>query len=137
MAKPQIETVGLKPLVASLRQIDADLPKGMRVALNNVANTLVDKVRPQFPAVSGRARRSLKASSTRTAARVRMGGTGAPHAPWLDFGGRVGIRKSVERPFQRRGRYLYPTLDRIQPQIEEQLQQAINEVAENAGLDVN
>lgn len=136
MAKPQIQVDGLKPLVATLKQIDSDLPKGMRIALNKVATTLVEEVRPQFPLKSGRARKSVKASSTRTAARVRMGGPNALHAPWVDFGGKVGIRKSVERPFIKRGRYLYPTLDRMQPQIEQELQDAIKTVVEDAGLDM-
>lgn len=137
MAKPPIVVSGLKPLVASLKQIDADLPKGMRIALNTVATTLVEKVRPQFPLKSGRARKSVRASSTRTAARVSMGGSRAPHTPWLDFGGRVGIRGSVEREFIKRGRYLYPTLDAMQPEIEQQLQDAVRGVAESAGLDVD
>lgn len=137
MARPPIEIQGLKPLVATLKKIDSDLPKGMRIALNTVATTLVEKVRPKFPSLTGAARKSVKASSTRTAARVRMGGPGALHAPWLDFGGSVGINKSVKREFIKRGRYLYPTLDSMKDEIEQQLESAIATVVEDAGLDVD
>lgn len=137
MAKPPIQVVGLKPMVAALRQVSDDAPKAVRVALNGVANLLVDKTRPKFPRKTGAAANSVKASSTRTQARVRMGGPRAPHAPWLDFGGRVGIRDSVVRPFIKGGRYLYPTLESIQPQITEAVQIALTDVARDAGLDVS
>lgn len=134
--KPPITVQGLRPMIAALKEIDDGAPKEMRLALNGVANLLVDKTRPKFPYLTGKARNSVKASSTRTAARVRTGGPKAPHAPWLDFGGKVGIRKTVERPFIKSGRYLYPTLEEIQPQIQDALEKAIVKVATDAGLEV-
>lgn len=123
-------------MVVALREVDSGAPKQMRIALNGVANLLVDRTRPKFPRKTGAAAASVKASSTRTAARVRMGGPKAPWAPWLDFGGRVGIRKSVSRPFVKGGRYLYPTLESIQPEISKATKDAVAQVARDAGLDV-
>ncbi len=137
MPQPPIRVEGLKPMVAALREVDAGAPKQMRIALNGVANLLVSKTQPKFPRRSGAAGASVKASSTRTAARVRMGGPRAPHAPWLDFGGRVGIRKSVSRPFISGGRYLFPTLEAIEPEIVKAVQDAVAQVARDAGLDVS
>lgn len=122
--------------MAALKEVDANAPKGMRLALNRVATALVEKVRPQFPRLTGSAGKSVKAASTRTAARVRMGGSNAPHAPWLDFGGSVGRNKSIKRTFIKGGRYLYPTLERMQPEIETMIQQELDNVAEGAGLEV-
>jgi hypothetical protein len=66
-----------------------------------------------------------------------MGGKKAPYMPWLDFGGKTGIHKSVHRPFYKEGRYLYPTLGRIRPDIEKALGSALVAVARDAGLEVD
>lgn len=134
-AKISIE--GLAEFNRGLRKLDAEAPKGLRIALNEAANLLVDRTRPQIPRRTGAAAASLKAKSTRTSARVGMGGRKAPYMPWLDFGGRAGKNKGVVRPFYREGRYLYPTLARIRPEIETALRNALVGVARDAGLEVD
>jgi hypothetical protein len=79
----------------------------------------------------------LQAKSTRTSARVSVGGKKAPYYPWLDFGGKTGRKKSVIRPFYKEGRYLYPTLRKINPEIQAALAGALEQVARDAGLDVD
>lgn len=128
---------GLNEFNRGLRRLDAEAPKGLRVALNGVAGILVERTRPQIPRRTGRAAASLKAKSTRTSARVSVGGPKAPHYPWLDFGGRVGRSRSVKRPFYKEGRYLYPTLGRIRPEIERALKESLADVARSAGLDID
>lgn len=135
MAEP-IEVVGLVQLSRSLRKIGADAPKALRVAINGVAGRLVDLIRPRIPRLTGRAAGSLRASSTRTAARIGVGGARAPYYPWLDFGGRTGPARSVERPFYKEGRYVYPTLRDERTKIERDLGDALVGVATDAGLDV-
>ena len=54
----------------ALRKLDADAPKGLRLAFNEAAEVVVARVRPKIPKRTGRAARSLKAKSTRTQARV-------------------------------------------------------------------
>lgn len=133
----KISVKGLAEFNRGLRKLDSEAPKGLRIALNGVADSLVQKVRPQIPRKSGAAANSLKAKSTRTSARISMGGRTAPYMPWLDFGGRVGRDRSVHRKFFKEGRYLYPTLRRERPEIEKLLGQALTAVARNAGLDVD
>ena len=135
MAEP-IEVVGLAQLSKSLRKVSADAPKALRVAINGVADQLVRLIRPRIPRRSGRAAGSLKASSTRTAARIGVGGSRAPYVPWLDFGGRTGRNRSVQRDFLKEGRYVYPTLKDERPKIERSLGEALVGVATGAGLDV-
>ena len=98
---------GLAEFSRSLRKLDAELPKALRIALNQGSDLVIGAARPHIPSRSGRARGSLKARSTRTAVRVSEGGPRASYVPWLDFGGKVGRRKSVRRPFLKEGRYLY------------------------------
>ncbi len=133
----QIRVEGLAEFSRGLRKLDREAPKGLRVALNGAADLLVQRTVPTIPRRSGRAARSLKAKSTRTAARVSVGGRGAPYYPWLDFGGRTGRNRSVERPFYKEGRYLYPTLRRVRPEIEQALRDGLVAVARDAGLDVD
>lgn len=102
-----IKVDGLAEFARSLKKLDSDLPKALRVALNEAAQVVVDYAVPRIPKRSGRAARTVKARSTRTAVRVVAGGNRAPYYPWLDFGGRVGRRRSVQRPFMKDGRYIY------------------------------
>jgi len=137
MSGNTLKVAGLAEFRRGLRRVDAGAAKGLRVALNTVVDVLIDATRPEIPSRSGAARASLRAQSTQTAARLAVGGPTAPYYPWLDFGGRVGRRKSVVRPFYRAGRYVYPTLARIQPDIEEAMLRALAGVATGAGLAVD
>jgi hypothetical protein len=128
---------GLAEFNRGLRKLDSEAPKGLRLALNGVAELLIFETRKTIPSRTGAAAASLKAKSTRTSARVSVGGRKAPYYPWLDFGGKTGIGGSVKRPFYKEGRYLYPTLRKIRPDIEDALQTALTDVARKAGLDVD
>lgn len=136
MAEP-VRVQGLREFGKSLKQLDADAPKGLRLAANEAAGLLIDKTRPLIPRKTGKAAGSLKARSTRTMVRVSMGGPRAPHAAWLDFGGRVGRNRSVSRPFIKEGRYLYPTYHANHDEFERVLQTALVKVARGAGMDVS
>jgi hypothetical protein len=131
----KIEVGGLAQLSRALKKVDSDAPKQLRIGLNNAAGLLVDRVRPKIPSLTGAARRSLVARSTRTSARVAVGGKRAPYFPWMDFGG-AGKKagRPAQRPFFKEGRYVYPTLREIRPQIEKQLQDSISAVVRGAGL---
>lgn len=136
MVGEPIKVEGLAEVNRALRKVSADAPKGLRVANNSAADLLVSKTIPKIPRRSGRAAKSLKAQSTRTSARVAMGGSRAPYVPWLDFGGSTGIRGSVHRDFLTDGRYLFPTLGENRTEIGSKLQRALVEVVVGAGLDV-
>lgn len=131
----KIQIGGLAQLNRALRAVDADAPKQLRLAHNDAAQLLIDETRPSVPSVSGAARRSMVARSTRTSARVAVGGKEAPHFPWLDFGGQGRARgRPPAREFIAEGRYIYPTLRRIRPKIEAQLQERLSAVVRGAGL---
>lgn len=133
----KIRVEGLAAFNRGLRKLDTEAPKGLRIALNGAAELLIDRTRPLIPKRTGAARASLKAQSTRTSARVAVGGRKAPYYPWLDFGGKTGRNRSVDRRFYTDGRYLYPTLGRMRSEIEKALGAALTQVARDAGLDVS
>lgn len=134
-----VKVIGLAEFGRSLKRIDSDLPKALRIALNQSADVVIGYVRPRVPRQSGRAAASIKAKSTRTAVRVSAGGKQAPYYPWLDYGGRVGRKKSVKRAFLAEGRYLYPGYfqARDSGQFQAILTKALTELAESAGLEVS
>jgi hypothetical protein len=113
------------------------LGKVLRKALNESATFVIDKARPLIPAVSGRARKSLKARSSQDAVRVVVGGKAAPYYPWLDYGGSVGVNDSAHRPFISEGRYLYPTLGKHRDEFERILTDALADVARQAGVETD
>lgn len=132
----KIAVEGLAEVNRALRKLDKEAPKGLRLAGNEAASLLIDRTRPLIPRVSGRAAKSLAARSTRTSSRVAMGGPRAPYTPWLDFGGEGRRRgRPPARPFLKEGRYLYPTLRRVRPEIERTLDAALSQVIRDAGLD--
>lgn len=131
----KIQITGLAALNRGLKAVGADAPKQLRLAHNAAAQLLVDRTRPEVPTVTGAARRSMVARSTRTSARVAVGGKKAPWFPWLDFGGQGRVKgRPPLREFISEGRYVYPTLRRIRPEIEAQLQESISAVIRRAGL---
>jgi hypothetical protein len=137
MSTPMIKVDGLAEFQKSLRQMDANLPKQLRVMLNSAVTVVIDWAVPKIPRRTGRAARSVKAKSSQREARASMGGRAAPWMPWLDFGGRVGPDKSVERPFITRGRYLYPGLEATHEDVQKIMESGLAALATGAGLEVS
>lgn len=131
-----IRVEGLAEFNRGLRKMDADLPKALRVAMNEAAGVVVDYARPKIPRRSGRAAGSVRVASTRTAVRVRAGGARVPYYPWLDFGGRVGRNRSVVRPFLSDGRYLWKGLAVKRVEFTAVLERSLLDVARSAGIEV-
>jgi hypothetical protein len=136
VAEP-IRIDGLAQFTRNLRRLDRDLPKAVRVALNDATGIVIDYARPRVPRRSGRAQRSIRAASTRTLARVSAGGARVPYYPWLDFGGRVGRKRSVDRPFYKEGRYLWKGLVVKRDELADRMERALTDVARSAGMDVD
>lgn len=132
-----IKITGLAEFNKNLRQINSDLPKATRKAGNVGAQLVVDWAQPRIKSVSGKTRRSVRATSTRTESRVTGGGARVPWYPWFDFGGRVGRKRSVHRSFLPSGRYIYPGAAAEMPKIREALEAALIEIAEQAGVEVD
>jgi HK97 gp10 family phage protein len=132
-----IPVEGLRDLVRRLRAVDANLPKAMRLAANEAAAVVVDEAQLRTPRRSGKAQKSIKAKSTRTAARVTSGGNQAPYMPWLDFGGTVGKNDTARRPFIPDGRYVYPAFRTKRQEVEDTYRAALDRIIDEAGLEAS
>lgn len=139
MSEDAVRVEGLNAVAKAIRRIDPELAKELRVVLNDAADTIVDRARPGVPKRSGRAAASIKAKSTRSLARVTGGGSRAPYYPWLDFGGRVGRRRSVTRQFRKRGRYIYNAYFRARDsgEFQDQMHDGLLDVLRRAGLETD
>lgn len=131
-----IKVDGLAKFVREAKKVSDDLPKAVRLVNNEAANIVVKYSLPLVPTKSGAARKSIKASSTRTSGRVKAGSTKVPYYPWLDFGGSVGRKGSVKRPFIAKGRILYPAYINHQKEIYEVLVAALTKLCNDSGIGV-
>jgi hypothetical protein len=135
MAEP-IKIEGLAEFQRNLRKLDSDLPKMLRIAFNDATGLVIDYARPRVARRSGRAAGTVKAKSTRTAARVSAGGRRAPYYPWLDFGGKGPGNRPAARPFYKEGRYLWKALVVKRDELQAGLESALVGVAAQAGFEV-
>lgn len=136
MAEP-LQITGLREFQRALRQMDAGLPKQIRLVFNDATKVVIRDATSRMPSRSGRAIASVKARSSQREARVAIGGARAPYVPWLDYGGKTGPNRSVVRPFIREGRYLYPALTRKRDELQKILEAGLVELATGAGLEVS
>ncbi len=139
MGTEAIRVKGLKEFQKSIKEIDKELPKALRVAFNKAADLVTEDAKKRVPTRSGKAARSIKSRSTQVEARVVGGAKSAPYYPWLDFGGKVGRKKSINRPYKKRGRYLYAAYfqHRDSGDFQDALLSGIREVAADAGLELD
>jgi hypothetical protein len=136
MTGEPIKIDGIREFQRSLREVDAGLPKQLRIILNGAVGLVIDWAVPRIPRRTGRAAGSVKAKSSQREARIGIGGRRAPYMPWLDFGGegRVAGRPAA-RPFIKRGRYLYPGLDATRDDVTAVMERGMVDLAESAGLE--
>ncbi|WP_157621581.1 HK97 gp10 family phage protein [Saccharothrix sp. NRRL B-16348] len=127
-----IKVTGLKQLSRSLRSLDKDAPKALRLAGNKAALIIVNEAKPKIPvgpAAGGHASTSIKAASTRTAARVSAGGKKFPYYAWLDFGGKVGRKKATIRKFHKSGRYIWKAYEDQRSHVAQTLSDELKKAA--------
>lgn len=136
MVDVKVEFRGLRELSAAFKAVDADLPKAFRVRLLGVAAMVAGRVQSKVPRLTGRAAASYKPRASTRGAGIAFGGSAAPYVPWLEFGGRVGVGKSIERELVIGGRYLYPTLADSKADIAKAVEDAVEAASRDAGFEV-
>ena len=138
MPEEPIKIDGLKQFRKELKEVEASLPRALRLAFNNAAQLIVDDAKPLVPHNSGAAQGSIRVLSTQTKARVAAGGSKVPYYPWLDFGGRVGKYDQVKRPFYKEGRYIYKAygIRKADGSFQEVMVESLQQIANDAGLDM-
>lgn len=125
---------GLRELQATLRAVSNDLPRELRKAHKEAAETARDAARSRAPRRSGRLVNSIAARAEQRSASVKGGGARVPYFGFIDYGGSVGRNNSVHRPFIRTGRIIYPAVAEKRADIFGNYERAINALLREAGL---
>lgn len=112
-------------LRTALRNVSDDIADLVMSELEDIARGVAADASRLVPHRSGRAAASYRARGSA----VEFGGEAAPYVPWLEFGGKVGRKDSVARPFVKRGRYLYPVMARDLADIEKRVDALIGQAA--------
>lgn len=134
----RIDITGLREVQRALREVDAGLPKQIRLIFNEATGLIVDYSKAHIEVKSGRAKASIKARSSQRTAAVAIGGGRAPYTPWLDFGGEGRRRgRPSARPFIREGRYVYKGLRLHHDDITAIMSKGLTELVQSAGLEVS
>jgi hypothetical protein len=134
-----IRVEGLSEFAGAVKEIGEGLPKALKLVLNSAADVVITAARSDIPSRSGRARSSIRASSTQDKVRVTAGGKKAPHYPWLDYGGEGRRRgRPPARQFIKSGRFLYPAYFKklASGEFELMLTEGLTALVRSAGLEV-
>lgn len=134
-----IRVEGLKELRWALGAMDVKLPKVLAKKLKAVGEKVASNARGRMPSRSGRAKSSVKAGTSGPTAHVQGGRGTVPYYGYLDFGGTLrptgGRRNTQSRPKLAKGRYLYPAIEQMQPEIESGAAEAFEDMKRELGLD--
>lgn len=129
---------GLKELRRALGRIDPSLQKTLRGRLKTIGDKVAGQVRARMPRRSGRAAGSVKSGVSGNSAYVQGGRKAVPYVGWLEYGGVLkpigGRRNTISRPVARRGRYMYPVIDEMRPEITRDAVAAFEETKRELGL---
>lgn len=131
-----IKVRGLTELKTGIAKMEAGAQAKLETVMENTADTVLSEARRRVPTRSGKARASLVVRTTARGAEVVGGGSRAPYYPWLDYGGRVGRKGSVLRPYKKQGRYIYPAVSGNYSEMMEAAETGLVDLAKESGLEV-
>ena len=134
----RIQVRGIRELDRAFRQVsDGVDDDGLKSAFLEIATSVSTDAASMYPFLRGAASGSVKARASRSRASIAFGGRAAEYAPWLDFGGRVGRNRSIQRELVKGGRYVYPTIAKHRAEIGRKVDDAIESLARRAGFDTS
>ena len=130
---------GLREFRNSLRKMDGESQKKLRLVFNEAGQVIVEATKAKIPVLTGAARASVRAVSKQSQGIIKAGGAKVPYYGWLDFGGgSVGRNDSVYRAsVGKDGRYLYPSYNENKAKVRALVEKGLVELAEEAGIKVD
>lgn len=133
----QIRVYGDRELIRKLESIEHRLPEEVRSIGGDVADMIAIYAKrkvPTGPGRNGHVRSSLRGELAGVTPIVKGGGPSFPYYGWLEFGGHVGINRSVAREKIPDGRYIVPTVRERRHEIEDQMSHGLQELCDRHGI---
>ncbi len=124
---------GLGAWNARLKHLETIMPDVAYDVAERTAVIVAGKARtftPLGPAANGHARNTIDSRGST----VSGGDRTHPYFGWLDFGGAVGRRNSIKRPFLKGGRIIFAAYRADRPFVEERMEDAVERAVRRAGL---
>jgi hypothetical protein len=115
-AAPQVALVGMRALQRDLARLAADqgsLNRAFAAAGKQAAAPVYAAAKSALPSVSGRLANDLRVTGTKSGASLRMGRSSIRYAGWVEFGGHRKAPHESSRDYDSRGRFLFPTAQRL------------------------
>lgn len=135
----RIRVEGDTELAAKLKRAARATPDEVRRIGLDIADMIAAFARRKVPIGPGRdghVKSSIEGKIRRNLPVVDGGGPGWPYYGWLEFGGRVGINRSVFRDKEPDGRYIYPTVRERAAEIDRQMQDGLDDLMRRYGIGV-
>jgi hypothetical protein len=112
----------MRALMKDLAALGADtgpLAKGLSEAGKKAVAPVAALAKNELPKVNDTLANDVRSNATRTGATVRMGRAKINWAGWVEFGGTrpQGPSDRSARPYNPRGRYLFPAADRLKSTV--------------------
>lgn len=125
-----VRVEGLADLVKAVRSIDPTTAKSMRAKLVAISGQVLTVIRPKMPVgTSGKFQSSAKVRATTKTAGISWTKSAVPYAGAVEFGG-----WPEGRTYVKSGRYIFPTVDGMRGEIEDQIEAAMDALIVEAGL---
>ncbi len=132
-----VKVTGLREVNSALKEVDAGLPKAMQREFKAIAEVVATAARGKEPRRTGRAAGSISARATQRGAGIAFSDSdgSVPYFPWLNFGGGVGRKHSIQRSVVTPDRYIYTSIAAAKDETQRAVDDAVKRVAGQAGFD--
>ena len=147
---PVVAIQGLKALERDINRLTKDVRSPLYAAMKRAGyravQPIVPATRSRLPQSDrpksashrpGRLAGSVRPSSYRSGAGVRMGSKAVPYAGWVEFGGTRHDPWESEREFVASGRYLFPAARELGPRAASEYSTALNDIFASSGVWTN
>ena len=113
-----VDVVGLKAMRRDVKKLTGnlgDLDKALAAAGRAALEPVAAATRAALPQVTGRLAGDVRITARGSTASLRMGRASVRYAGWVEFGGTRRVPHVSTRPYDPRGRYMFPAAIQLAP----------------------
>jgi hypothetical protein len=135
-AAPQVGVIGLRALQRDLTRLCADqgdINRAFAQAGRQAVEPIGAAAKAAFPQDTGRLAGDVRVTASRSGAAVRVGRSSLRYAGWVEFGGRRRAPHETARPYDPRGRYLFPAALQLAPRAAQTYADALTRTLDSFG----